>query len=247
MRTFLKNNALAILVCLFAVGSFASATTITRPYGAGDYAGGTKAVGSYVNAEFANIVSWLNNGNITATNIGTGGVATANIASYAVTTAKIVDAAVTKVKLSAANLAVTSASSLYVLSNTTLAATITGLSTTITTSLRPVRVSLEANPGTYRSGTADLWPSYVNASGYNSNLGSTLFFVRDGSTTASFLVTSNSTLVDTPMHPCSGFSYTDFEPVALGGTFSYSVKAANNAAAGSTLQVVNCRLVVEEL
>lgn len=242
MRTFLKNNLLAILVCVFAVGSFASATTITRPYSSSDYAGGTKAVGAYVNAEFQNIVSWLNNGNITSVNIGTGGVATANLASFSVTEAKIAAYAVTPGKLSAPNLKVTSSSSLFTLSNTVTPATITNLSTTITASgFRNLSVRLENNPGTYVSSGADRPSGGMETIGANAlTVGSNIFFVRDASTTAHWPIAATA---GTRL-PCN-FSYTEVLPPAA--TYTFTVKVSNGDASATGLAIFNCRLVVEEL
>lgn len=230
------------MVCLCAVGVFASATTITRPYGSSDYAGGTKAVGTKVNAEFASIVAWLNGANISSDNIATSGVATANIASFAVTTAKLNTASVTPVKLSTANLQISSSSSLYTLSNTETPATVTNLSTTITTTAdRPVSIRLENNPSTYQSSGVAQYTGYIKANGAGSDtLGASLFFVRDSSTTAHWQVLSNG--VETV--PCSAFSYTENLP---SGTYTYYVKASTGDASSTGIAVINCRLVVEEL
>lgn len=242
MRNFLKNNALAILVCLFAVATVGSATTITRPYGSSDYAGGTKAVGSKVNAEFANIVAWINGGNISSDNIATAGVATANLASFVVTEAKIAAYAVTPGKLSVRNLKITSSSSLFTLSNTVTPATITNLSTTIVASgLRPLSVRLENNPGTYVSSGVNREAGGVETVGANAlTVGSNIFFVRDSTTTAHWPIalTAGSRV------PCN-FSYTETTPPAA--TYTFTVKASNGDASATGLAIFNCRLVVEEL
>lgn len=243
MRNFLKNNALAILVCLAAMGTFASATTITRPYGASDYAGGTKAVGAKVNAEFASIVAWLNSGNIDSTNIATSGVATANIQALAVTTAKIANLSVTPGKLEAANIKVTSSSSLYTLTNTVTPATVTNLSTTFTPSgLRPLSIRLENNVGNYVFSGNSIPSGLIEVAGAGAlTVGNNLFFVKDGSTTVHFpIALTSGTRV-----PCSMFNYTEFSPSA--GTYTYALKASNGNTSDTGISVVNCRLVVEEL
>lgn len=237
MRNFLKHNLLSILVCLSVMTVISSATTLTRPYGASDYAGGTKAVGSKVNAEFANIVSWLNNGNIATDNIATGGVATANIASLAVTTAKINNGAVTKAKLDTANLKVTGSSSVYALTGTLVPATITNLSTTFVSNGRPVSVRMEPNPGSYLNSGATLITSFVSTD----TAGGNIFFLRDSSTTAHFNIT-----IDHESHPCSMFSYTELL-LTSGNTYTFTAKASLTAVLNGTVNVVNCRLVVEEL
>lgn len=247
MRNFLKNNALAILVCLVTVGTFASATTITRPYGASDYAGGTKAVGTKVNAEFASIVAWLNGGNISSENIATSGVATSNIASFAVTTAKIANQNVTFAKLEAPKISVTSSSSAYVLAESPTPATVTNLSTTFTASGRPITVALEPVPSSYQLEGVTYYDGYV--SGSNNAATSALFFVRDGSTTAHFYlrpITVTGPLYDYRVYPCSSFRYTE-TALVQGEEYTFAVKVSTGVAAGDDAAFVyNCRLVVRE-
>lgn len=248
MRKFLQQNLLAVLVCLVAVGTFASATTITRPYGASDYAGGTKAVGSKVNAEFANIVAWLNGGNIGSDNIATGGVATANIASFAVTNTKLGAASVSLDKLAASSIAVTAAA---VYSTTSeVPATVTNLSTTFTASGRPVHVSLENNPGTWTFLGANRYEGYITGGNIITGDGEdAIFFVRDLSTTAMIKfapINVGGGLFARPVHPCSSFSYTDTS-LSAGVTYTIALKASTGTTGGfSTVSVVNCRLVVRE-
>ncbi len=253
MRDFLKKNLLAILVCLFAAFTYASASTITRPYSAADYAGGTKAVGAKVNAEFASIVSWLNGGNIGSDNIATGGVATANIASFAVTTAKLNGGAVTLDKLEAAHIYVTSSSSVSQAAAQPTPAVITNLSTTFTATGRPVNVSLEAYPApyilngvtTYGSGVTAIADGTIGASG-------AIFFVRDSSTTAHFPIlnfVSSGIAVGAPTYTaipyqCADFHYTEIG-LTSGVSYTFSAKASSVNGSSSVI-VLNCRLVVRE-
>jgi len=67
------------ILLFFAISTTANATTIVRPYGASDYAGGAKAVGSKVDSEFDTIVNWLNGGNIASGNIAAFGVLKTNL------------------------------------------------------------------------------------------------------------------------------------------------------------------------
>lgn len=240
MRSFLKKNLLAIFVCLAATFAIASATTITRPYSAADYAGGTKAVGTKVNAEFQSIVDWINGGNISSTNIATSGVATTNIASFSVTSAKIDAGAVSLSKLAASSISVTSSSSAYSITSAT-PATITNLSTTFTASGRPIRVSLEPVPSHYISGGNQTYGSYIQPSGTAGDQNA-IFFVRDASTAAHFPLKTAISGANTPRYPCSVADYTETGLIS-GVTYTYYAKASADA---GTLSVINCRLVVRE-
>lgn len=246
MRNFLKNNLLAIIVCLTVAFTYASATTITRPYSASDYAGGTKAVGAKVNAEFANIVAWLNGGNIGSDNIATSGVATANIASFAVTNPKLGYQSVTLDKLYPSSISVTASSASYS-TTSEVPAVVTGLSTTFVASGRPVKVSLETNPSTFSTGTYGGFLSGGNIVTGDGN--DAIFFVRDSSTTA-FLrfapINVGGGLFARPVHPCSAFAYTETSLVQ-GNTYTFALKASTGTTgASSTVSVTNCRLVVRE-
>lgn len=128
---FFKNNLVAMIVALFAFGGLSLATTYNRPYDSTDYAGGTKAVGAYVNAEFQGLTDFLNAGNLSSINIANGGIATANIAGGAVTPAKMA-------RLHAATDSITGTP--FTTVSTT--ATVTGLEFSITTSGRPVFISM---------------------------------------------------------------------------------------------------------
>jgi len=241
---FFKHNLLSILVCLSLCAAYASATTLTRPYGSTDYAGGQKAVGSKVNTEFDTIVNWLNGGNISSTYIATGGIATANIASFAITNAK----------LATSTLTVTSSSSVYT-TTSNVPATVTNLSTTYTSTGRPLAISLEAYPGTYVLGGVNTYASGVLpiSSGTNASAGS-LFFVKDSSTTAHFplfnMLTSGvvggATAYNAIPYQCADFKYTE-TGLTSGVTYTFELKASAYSGSSDGVSVINCRLVVREV
>lgn len=227
MRNFLKSNLLSILVCLITFCGLSFASTLTRPYGASDYAGGAKAVGAKVNSEFDTIVNWLNGGNIESGNIASLGVATANLAN----------GSVTNIKRGSANVTVSTSSSLF--QNTGALANVTNLTAAITTFGRPVLVRLEPAGTAYLVSNVSTTIGAVYASN-SSGQGSYLTIVKD-----------SSTLVKQPIaymgasserfSPCSSFSYLD-TPVA--GTYTY--KIAVESESGVTATVSGCRLSVVE-
>lgn len=250
MRKILQKSLLWLIPLLVAIYTYAAlATTITRPYSSSDYAGGTKAVGAKVNAEFQNIVSWLNGGNISSDNIATSGVATANIASFAVTTAKILDANVTLAKLESSHISVTSSSSLYqTLSE--VPATVTNLSTTFTPSGRPITVALEPVAATYQNGGITRYDGFVSGGNIASGNGNdAIFFVRDSSTTAhwQFLpVSLGGGAWARQTYPCAAFRYTE-TGLTSGVSYTFALKASTGLSGSvSTVTVANCRLVVRE-
>lgn len=127
----MKNILTSVFIAIFVSG-VVLAGTITRPYSSSDYAGGAKAVGSKVNTEFDTIVNWLNGANIASNNITALGISTSNIAAGAVTRPKLEALGESAVTIS------------NVSTTTTSAQAIAGLSRTITTTGRPVFISLQA-------------------------------------------------------------------------------------------------------
>lgn len=233
MRNFLKHNFLVIGMLLCGFAAFSLANTITRPYGSSDYAGGQKAVGAKVNAEFQSIVDWLNGGNIGSTNIATGGVATANLADGSVTIAKMAGAC-------CGYPVITASSSAFSMTGT-VPVTVSNLSTTITTNGRAVRVALEPAPGTYLLNNAQVYGSYVAVIGGANGTFSNIFFVNNGATTAVFNI---NTFSNNTAFQCSDFSYT--ENLLPAGTYTFALKASAYQNVAPQLQVFNCRLVVRE-
>lgn len=214
---------------LLLIPGVAFAGTIVRPYGPSDYAGGAKAVGSKVNAEFATIASFLNGANIASDNITALGINTGNINT----------GAVTKVKQTS-NYAITGSTGnfVYIVNTATTLKEITNLSTTITTTGKPVLVGLY--PAEY-SGSAGsiIWQT----GGVSANTG-TLWLLRDSSTTgAGYSMTGSGNTIET--HSCSNFSYVD-TPVS--GSYTYSVRLSVSYSSGtSSADINNCRLIVQEL
>lgn len=220
MRIFF-NIVLSLLV-----PGIVFATSFIRPYGASDYAGGTKAVGTKVNAEFAYISSWLNGGNIATGNIAAFGVATSNIANGAVTNIKLADANI-KFSVGSGSTTLDGAYDLLQVAN---------LSTTITTVGRPVRISLQTSGDTTTCAISPTKLGYVAFTGAGGE--AYLYALRDSSTTMASFLSTNTLYRD-----CSAYSYTD-QPAA--GTYTYSIKATGNGAS-SGIQVCNCKLVVYEM
>lgn len=214
---FLKNNLIAIVVSLVTFGALSFATTITRPYGPTDYAGGQKAVGTKVDAEFQNIVTWLNTGNISSINIEAGGVSNEN--------------------RSDSNFKVTSGSSLY--QNTGSIAAIDNLSTVLSTYGRPVLVRLEAANEAFLISSVSTTVGYVTSDDSGGD-GSFVAIQRDGSTIAlqpiPYAGASNENY-----SPCSGYTFLD---TPSEGEYTYSVSVESNP--GITATVAGCRLSVTE-
>lgn len=163
MRNFLKNNLISIVVCLFALGTISVGAPYVRPYTAANYAAGTRAIGSIVNAEFDSLKNWLNGGNISSQNIAALSITTDNIANSAIETANINDSAVTNAKLAVNSVSSTKLQSESVYkakmaddvgqtsstsrggdftTSSTGGTDVTGLTTTITVIKRPVIISI---------------------------------------------------------------------------------------------------------
>lgn len=215
-------NILAIiLVPVVAVGG-----TIVRPYGPSDYAGGAKAVGSKVNSEFATVASFLNGKNIASDNITDLGINTANLNT----------GAVTKIKQTS-NYAITANAGVFtsVANSSTTLQQITNLSTTITTTGKPVLVIMDA------ASTGSIGGFQTNQSGGASE--TYMWLIRDASTVGGGFpvnISGGNTYI-----PCSSFSYVD-SPVA--GTYTYAVKMSIAYASGSNQSFVkNCKMSVQEL
>jgi len=174
MRRFFN---IAVL-CL--IPSLAFATSFTRPYGASDYAGGAKAVGTKVNAELAYISSWLNGGNIATGNIANLGVSNSNLA--------------------ASNIKFTDGSGTFFVTGATTLAQIPNLSTTITTVGRPVQIQLQSVATTIGRGDY----GYLYTAG---GTGEAHLFLINGSATVMSQWYPDTTGA---IHRCSDFNYIDY-------------------------------------
>lgn len=166
MRSIL-NIFLANVLCLLLAVNTAAASTITRPYGSSDYLGGAPAVGPKVNAEFDNIVTWLNGGNIASGNVASFGIATSNLADNSVTHAKLANLGQQRASLSVTSIATTAATS------------IPG-SVTLTTTGRPVFILLNGDvPG---SATLSSAVGISIASSTQTTIRGKVAIYRDGAT-----------------------------------------------------------------
>lgn len=217
MKQFLKNNLIAVVLCTFIVSAISYATTYNRPYSSTVYNAGTKAVGTYVNAEFQAIADFLNNGNISSVNIQAAGVEQNDLFS---------------------NMRITDASSLFTASGAT-ATQVTNLSATITTQGRPVRLEIIGTGTLYQNSGTSTLAAYLSSNDSIFNA-SYLTFNRDSSTLSQQKINYNATLLYAD--PCSSYSHTDF---VSAGTYTYSVKVFSNP--GNAVVVAGCRLVVREL
>jgi hypothetical protein len=213
------------IAVLLLIPSIAYATSFTRPYGASDYAGGAKAVGDKVNAEFAYISSWLNGGNIATGNVADLGIATDNIADGAVTADKLADV----------NIKFTGSSGEYYITGDNTLAQITNLSTTITTTGRPVQLMLQSVATTI--GAGDYGYLYTGGNGGEAHV-----FLMNGSATVMSQHYPDETGV---VHRCTDFNYID-SPAA--GTQTYSVKVTvRETVPPYAFAMGGCVLVVREL
>lgn len=217
MKQFLKNNLIAVVLCTCIVSLVSYATTFSRPYSSTVYNAGTKAVGTYVNAEFQAIADFLNNGNISSVNIQAQGVEQNDLFS---------------------NMRVTNASSLFTATGAT-ATQVTNLSQSLTTQGRPVRLELISTSTTYAVNGTSTLASFLYSDDNNLNA-SYLTFNRDSSTLAQQVINYHDSLLYAD--PCSSYSHTDF---VSAGTYTYTVKVFSNP--GKTATVAGCRLVVREL
>ena len=234
MRNTLRKEGLLIVCLVLAFWTSAAlGVTYTRPYGPSDYAGGAKAVGPEVNAEFQGITSFLNGQNIDCTNIVPGGVCNGAFGALSVNQNNIALGAVGAAQLATSNLVVSSSSSAFFnASGSGVPVAVTNLSASITVSgLRPLRVGLEPNPGLYVSSNNTVYFSEI----YSSVAGVASVFILRGSSTTSLSYPGDNTHPE----PCSALSYTE---TSLGaGTYTYSVYVGGQAG------VYNCRLVLQEL
>lgn len=228
---FFKNNLVAMIVALFAFGGLSLATTYNRPYDSTDYAGGTKAVGAYVNAEFQGLTDFLNAGNLSSINIANGGIATANIAGGAVTPAKMA-------RLTDDSFSILSGS----ISSVSTTATVTGLEFSITTSGRPVAIYVRGldlpNVSGYFAVVSDTSTSMLG-SVYLYRNGVVLQNVRIGGTVPSGQEGASNRF----FYPPSAFNFID-NPVA--GTYTYSIRVSVDDA-NSSISLADLQVIAYEL
>lgn len=172
----------------------------------------------------------LKDDGVTTAKIDDDAVTTAKILNANVTTAKIADGNVTPAKLSASNTVVSASDSgaFSTASTSTAGVAVTNLSVSITTTGRPVEITMKSNSTT----SYDI-PG-LEASG---SLTGFIFFYRD----ATMLSVETASQGETS--PCSSVSFIE-TPAA--GTYTYTVRAGLFLGSG-TMNVRECNLVAREL
>ena len=223
-----QGNLIALMIFSLLFAFAADANVLVRTNGTTQYIPGQKAVGPNIDADFNNIVNWLNNGNIGSNNLTQFGVGPSNLAQY--------------------NVTITNGSSAFLMSGVT-PVQVTNFSVSFVASgFRPVKVSLEPNPSPFLYNGIQNYGSVMYGSTAGSDV-SNIYMVRDGSTVTDVYLSSNllnAAVSAVPAYfqtPCSAFTYTDL-PSA--GSHSYIIYASASTSRG-VAGVFNCRMVVEEL
>lgn len=175
-----------------------------------------------------------------------GGITLAKMASDSVNSAKIVDASiatadiganqVTRAKLESVGQQISSASGFYTTTSATFV-DVTNLSVSITTTGRPVILTLVP------SGTSH---GYVSMAKASSTPQMTWAFSRAAANLFEALLqnTSGGATTVTASYPCSTFHYLD----AVGaGTYTYKFAVKGDSIATTTVTVYDCKLVAYEL
>lgn len=175
---------------------------------------------------------------ITNANIADGTITTSKIKDGDITTAKIADGAITKAKLSAINMAISNAIPSYELANTTAGTTIsvTGLSVSLTTTGRPVMLSLVHDPDLMGSEVGDI--SYLQASS-----GSTALLIFRRTTSGVNTYPLKNFVSHASIYNPSGAFNTTFTCPA--GTHTFQVLL--HLQSGGFVRISNCRLMAIEI
>jgi len=243
----MKGTFWVIIASVLTLSSLSVASVIVRPYGPVDYAAGTLAVGPKVNAEFENITSWLNGQNIGSDNIATGGVASVNFKASSLITRTFAAESVPKTKTPSNHSQSTGSGDFVIVSTGTT--TVPGLSASITTSGRPVLVSLQGGDATVvcQLGFID-YGNVQSQFGNSTDDKIALGVVRDGVTISNSRIGRIEDLVVDSIQrfPCGSFRFVDF-PSA--GTHTYSIIAQASKAGSSdpAMRICNCTTVLQEL
>lgn len=223
MRKFL-NSWLLVGVFLSALFSYAAvAGTVVRPYGASDYAGGTRAVGSKINTEFDTIVNWLNGGNISSNNLAYLGIANSNLGAGVVTQDKLAAKSV-------------GTGAITITSTSTTSATVASDFATLTGTLgRPVVVGLKNTNfggGIIVSSSTNAFPqAEIQIWRDGSQLSSIPIGIRKNSGEANFSI----------VIPPTSIQHVDIAPGAT-GTRNYFIKVLVNSS-DVTLQLPSTAMV----
>lgn len=171
---------------------------------------------------------------ITAAKLATNSVTTIKIADANVTTAKVADASITRAKLAAVGQQVSSSCGTFT-STSGSQTDVTNLTVTITTTGRPVMLTLQPDGS---GGGAVIYNTLAAAGGFLGNI----YFVRGGSNIAASTISNNiaSTAQIIRMMP-GGFHYLD---VVGAGTYTYKVQVD---VVSGLVGVSNCVLLAYEL
>jgi len=165
--------------------------------------------------------------NVTVAKLATDAVTTAKILDANVTTAKLADAAVTSAKVATSVYQVSSSCGGAFSTTSTSYVDVTNLSVTVTTTGRPVLLSLVAD-GTTGGGAITI---------NGANVGCLLKILRD-STDVSIQFFSNNESSHSRGFPASMIQHID---VPAAGTYTYKVQAKSDGSAG--FAVLNAKLV----
>jgi hypothetical protein len=191
----------------------------------------------------SSIETWANTTKLDADNIQTGGIATSNygtasvdataLASNAVTTAKIIDGAVTQAKRAALGHQLSSSSGTFTTTSASLV-DVTNLSVTITTTGRPIMISLV--------GTTTL--SYIGVTRTGQSTQGNMMLVRDSTNISGSLIYRQNVGASTSTGDITPSSFMHIDAVAA-GTYTYKMQAS--AVSGTTTSFTQIKLIAYEL
>lgn len=197
----------------------------------------TKLLAEDLNDEFDNIISAIN-GNLGPENFAGGAVASSSIVDGAVVTSKIADGAVTIEKLASVTPEVSSSASFS--TDSTTYVNVPDLSTTITSTGRPIWVGLVWGDAiwTPEQGEVAVLASSFSAKGFlnfhiSNSTRNVVIIGGAGHFDASSFAAS---------YPCETAQFIDFQPA---GTYTYQVRV--KAYDDETIYVTNCKLRAFEL
>jgi hypothetical protein len=167
------------------------------------------------------------------------------IKDLGVSTAKIAAGAVTQAKRAALDIQTSASSGLYTTSSNTIT-DVTNLSVTLTTTGRPVMLTMIS--ATNGNGSSATDHGRVRLVGPSTEAFGQIFFDRGGSIliTHGIMVTTLVTSSLAIALPCTAFSHID-APAA--GTYTYKIRAnmVGTGFGNNTVNVSNCKLVAYEL
>ncbi len=232
-KTMLRSASLLIIMALALP---AHGGTISRLY---QFEPDTPAEADQVDAELENIIDEVN-GNLDSSNIAQNAISTGNIATAAVTTAKIASGSVTYVKLSALNRA-TSNSTLTQYFSSTTETQAEGVSASITTSGRPIFVSLRAV-----NGLPGRILVQMNAGGATDNAAYIAIY-RNGSAVnrVSMGTRQDGTQDHFINYPCSVMSFIDAPDGGVAQVYTLYARVAT--ADSGIVRMENCQLDLYEI